>query len=283
MSLLALLMFSPVVSAADDVVAKLGSIEMKASQVKDMLSKLDPDIQKQLNASPATVVQLIRAEMIKQLLLKEITTKQWDKKPEVQDQIARSREQIIVSSYLNDIARPDNSYPDENEVKQFYESNKDALNLPAQLRIAQIFIANESGQPSEVEKKAQELAAQAKLNNTDFAQLARKHSQHRPSAEQGGDIGWYAEAQLLPEMRSVLATMSVGQVSAAIKSNAGWHIVKLLEKRPAGVQPYDEAHASLVSTMRLNKAKQNEQQYLENIVKDKKFEVNEIAVGKLTQ
>ncbi len=270
-----------IAAGTDDVVATLGSIELKSSQIKAMIAGLDPETLKQLQTNPTAMTQLIRTEIIRQAVLKEAINKQWDKRPEVQEQATRASEQAVVVSYLNNVARPQASYPGEDETKKFYEANKDALNVPAQYRIAQIYLDGSSAQPNELEKKANELAIEANRKNSDFAQIARSNSQHKESADQGGEYGWVTEDQVIPELRGALAGMSPGEISKPIKSASGWHIVKLMEKKPAGIRPYAEIRPALISNLRLNKARQNEQQFLETIVKAQKFELNERVLGNL--
>ena len=276
---LALLLASNVVSGvatADDVVAKLGSIELKQSQMKAILDTLDADTRKQVLASPEALGQLIRREVILRAVLKEATDKQWDKRPEVQAQLDRMREQTLVTSYLNDLARPEAGFPSDDDVKKVYDANTETFTAPNQYHVAQIYFA---GTQEAQGKKAADIAAKAKTG--DFATLAKANSEHKESAAQGGDMGWLPEPQMLPELRDAIAKLSAGQVSAPVKSASGWHVIKLIETKPAGLRPLSEVKEIIVSNLRLAKARQNEQQYLESLVKSQKLSVNEIALGAL--
>ena len=267
-------------AGGDEVVARLGSTELKQSQLKALLDSLDSESRKQLLADPATIGQVIRTEIIRQAVLKEASSKQWDKRPDVQTQVDRAREQVIVTSYLNDLARPPASYPSEDEIKQAYEANKSTFNTPTQYHIAQIYLSSADAKDADgLAKKANDLAAKARIG--DFAQLASQNSDHKDSASHGGDMGWLPETQLIPELRELLPKMSANQVSNPIKSAAGWHIVKLLEIKPAGLRPLNEVHDIISSNLRLRKAKQAEQQYLEGMLKSQQLSVNEIAISSL--
>lgn len=277
-----LLAASQAASAAggDEVVAKLGSIELKQSQFKALLDGLDADTRKKLMADPAAVGQIIRTEIIRQAVLKEASGKQWDKRPEVQTQIDRARDQIIVSAYLNDIARPPASYPSEEDIQQAYEANKSAFATPAQYHIAQIYLSSSDAKDAAgLQKKAEDLAVKARTGN--FEELAGRNSEHKESASKGGDMGWLPETQLIPELRELLPKMTANQVSKPVKSANGWHIIKLLGVKPAGVSPLSDVHDLIASNLRLRKAQQAEQKYLENMLKSEQLSVNEIAVGAL--
>lgn len=276
-ALITLLQFSTAINAAetDAVIAKLGSIEFKSSQIKSMINGLDAESKKQLRTNPSAITPLIRSEIIRQAVLKEAVDKQWDKRPEVQIQATHAVEQAVITSYLNNLTRPPVSYPSEDEVKQFYEANKNSLTQPAQYRVAQIFLSSSTTQANVAEENANKLAIEAKQKNADFAQIARKNSQHAESAARGGELDWMSEDQIIPELRSKITGMSNGEISSPIKSSTGWHIVKLLEKKAAGIRPYSDVRSALISNLRLNRAKQNEQEYLEAMLKTQKFEINE--------
>lgn len=263
-------------AAGDDVVAKLGAIELRQSQLKALLDNLDADARKQLFADPAALSQLVRTEIIRRAVLKEASDKQWEKRPDVQAQIDRAREQAIVASYLNDVVRPPASYPAEDEIKQAYEANKTTFTVPAQYHVAQIYLA---GLQETQAKKASDLAVKAKGGN--FSQLASENSEHKESAAQGGDMGWLAETQLIPELREQLPKMSAGQISMPIRSASGWHIVKLLETKPPVLRSLGEVRDIIASNLRMRKAKLAEQQYLDDMLKAQRLRINEIAISSL--
>jgi peptidylprolyl isomerase len=271
--------FSISAYAADDVVAKFGAVELRKSQIKALTDSLDPLAKKRLLTDPAALGQLIRTETIRLSMLREALDKQWDKRPEVKTQIDRAREQAILTAYMNDLSRPPAGYPSESEIKDTYETNKSAFAVPPQYRIAQIFISTSGDKSSAGEdsrKKAQELSAKAA--KSDFTELARQNSDHKESAANGGDMGWLAESDMIPELREQLLKMTTGQVSKPIQSTAGWHVIKLLDKKPASTQPLQEVKDAIASSLRLQKARQNEQQHLESALKSTPITLNEIAI-----
>ena len=265
----------------DPVIAKLGSTELRQSQVKSLLNDFDEATRKQLLADPEAINLLVRKEVIRMSVTREALDKQWDKRPEIQSQLDHAREQVIVTSYLNSIARPASEFPSEAEIKQAYEAGKNSLATPAQYHIAQIYFAkaNNSGDQESVARKAGEVSA--KTRSADFAQLASQYSEHKASAAQGGDMGWLPETQLIPELREQLPNMKAGEVSKPIATGSGWHIVKLLETKAPGVPSLAEAREIISAGLRMKKAKQLEQQYLEELLKAKPLSINEIALAEL--
>lgn len=270
-----------------EIVAKMGAIEITLSDARKLLEILPPEMRAQLVASPAAMEKALRAEIMRRAVLAEAASKHWEQRPEVVHQIERAREQVIVGSYVNDLARPAANYPSEQEIKTAYEANKASLMAPVQYHVAQIFLALPEGADkaaaAAVERKAAELAKAAHAKGADFAALASKESEHRETAANGGDMGWLPEDRIAPEMRSAIAALAPGAVSEPIGSPQGWHIFKLLERKGAAQRSLAEVKDALVQALRRNKAQENETKYLQELLSKTPLAVNGIALGKLVE
>jgi peptidyl-prolyl cis-trans isomerase D len=101
--------------------------------------------------------------------------------------------------------------------------------------------------------KAQDVAAQLKAGK-DFGELAKKYSADPGSATRGGDLGWADKATYVASFADALFSMQPGQVSDPVKTQYGYHIIRLDEVRPAHVRSFDEAHAQIESEYRRDQA-----------------------------
>ncbi len=272
-------------AAADDLVGKMGGVELHGAELKTVLEAQPADARRQLATDQAALERLVRSELMRKAILNEAKQKGWDKRPDLQPLIERSRDQVIVSSFVGNLAKPDDGYPSDVEIKQFYEANKTHLLAPAQFQLAQIFLPAVDGadktRAEESRKKIGELGARLAKSPGDFAKLAKEFSAHRESAERGGELGWVSDEQMVPEIRRAVAGMNKGDVSQPIKSAAGWHLIKLLDKRAAGTRPLAEIRANLVVAMRNRKAQDLERAYLEALAIKLPPTINQIELGKL--
>lgn len=266
----------------DEIVAKMGSIELKRDEVKRLAESQGLDLKGNRQALALALDQNVRTELVRRYVLGEAKKKQWDKRPEVQAAIERAREQVLVASYMNDLARPPASFPSEAELQSAYDANKARFLVPAQYRVAQIYIGGANEQ-STGERKAEEAWKKVNEKNASFADIARALSEHKESAAKGGEMNWLAEEQLLPELRSVLKGMTAGDISRPVKSQAGWHVVKLLERKEAAVRPLGEVRESLAQALRLQRAQEKEREYMNQIVSKHPITVNEIALSGLAE
>lgn len=281
-----LVLLGPLASA-QDIVGKMGSVELTASELKPILDAQPPEAKRQLAADPKQLDRLVESELVRKAVLAEAKQKGWDKRPELQLMMERAREQVIVGSYVSNVAKPADGYPSEEEVKQFYESNKAQLQAPAQYQIAQIFLPAPAGtdkaKADEAEKKIKELGARLAKAPADFAKVAKESSAHKESAEKGGEIGWVSEDQMVAEIRNVAVKLNKGDVSSPVKSAAGWHLIRLLEKKPPSLRPMTEVRASLVSAMRQRKVQEGERVYLEALRTKARPTINQIELNKIVE
>ena len=268
--------------AGDEVVAKLGGTELRLSDVQRLLAAQSPEAREQTLKSPELLDRLVRTETFRRALLAEARAKGWDKRPEVADQMERAADQALVQSYVNELSRPGADYPSEDELRDAYRANEAEFRAPRQYRVAQIYIAAGDAARSEAaRRKAEDVSRRARAKDADFAALARSESEHKPSAAAGGDMGWVAENDLTPEVRSALTALDKGEVSFPVRTAQGWHVIKLLDFKPSALRPYAEVKDSLAAALRLKRAKDNERRYLSDLASKESLVVNEIALGRL--
>ena len=272
-------------AAAEDLVGKMGDVELHSFELKAILEAQPPDVRRQLATDSAALERLVRSELMCKAVLNEARQKGWDKRQELQPLIERARDQVIVSSFVSNVAKPGDGYPSEEEIKQFYGSNQAQLLAPAQFQLAQIFLPAAEGadkaKAEEARKKIGELSAKLGKSAADFAKLAKDNSGHKESAEKGGELGWVSEEQMVPEIRRAVTGMNKAEVSPPVKSAAGWHLIKLLDKRPAAARPLADIRANLIVAMRNRKSQDMERAYLEALSIKLPPSINQIELGKL--
>ncbi len=269
----------------DDVVAKLGAAEIRVSDLQKLIDAQPPEVRDQLLKSPPALDRLVRTEVYRRALIEEARTKGWDKRPDVAVQMERAREQVLLTSYMNELTKPAAEFPSEQELAAAYNANQAEFALPRQFRVAQIFVAvpkdAAKADAEKLRKKADDIAKRAQSKDADFARLAQANSDHKASADQGGDLGWMAERDMVPEIRTLIPTLAKGEVGKPVRTEQGWHVIKLLDLKPASVRPLAEVRAQLAAAMRQRLAQENEKRYLDKMAEQTPVAVNEIALGKL--
>lgn len=101
-------------------------------------------------------------------------------------------------------------------------------------------------------KKAEDAAAKAK-GGADFAALAKSLSDDT-SAAQGGDLGYFGRGQMVKPFEEKVFGMKVGEVSDPVRTQFGWHVIKLTDKKEAGTRPFDEVRPQIERGLKVQKA-----------------------------
>lgn len=284
---LASLTFSSFIHAADDssIIAKVGESEVRADDIKPLLANLSTKDQLALAHDPAALNELVRSFIVQQLVYKEAVAKKWEQQPKVAEQLERLRQQAVTQTYLQALATPPADYPSEADLQSAYDLLKknNALQVPKQYHLSQIYIADPKGADKATDDKAQsKLDAVLKaLKSADFASLAKTQSDEAASAGRGGDLGWLAENQIQPEIKERVITLSKGSVTEAIRTNDGYHIIKLTEIKEPYVASLDEVKVPLTNELRKERAQAISKAYLAQLLKQNPVTLNEIAVGQL--
>ncbi|MBF0405967.1 MAG: peptidyl-prolyl cis-trans isomerase [Candidatus Riflebacteria bacterium] len=144
----------------------------------------------------------------------------------------------------------------EDEIKDFYSKNLTSFARPAQTRARHILVDEEA--------KAKELAEKASKES--FEELAKANSKC-PSSKEGGDLGFFAPGQMVPEFDSVAQTAEIGKVVGPIKTKFGYHLIKVEERKASGTAALDEVKDKIRSKLLPEKQKAAFDQYLSELKK----------------
>ena len=147
----------------------------------------------------------------------------------------------------------------EDELRALYNDEAARFISQEQRRASHILIpAAPDASPEQAEqalKKAQDIRA-AVVAGEDFAAAARKHSQDPGSAAKGGDLGFSARGAFVKEFETALYGLKKGEISAPIKTQYGYHIIKLVDIKPEVRKPFAQVRAELEKSLRQRKAEE---------------------------
>jgi peptidyl-prolyl cis-trans isomerase C len=184
------------------------------------------------------------------------------------------RKEIVINNLLEkEIA--DKVKVGDDEVKKFYEDNKDKFKTEERVRASHILIGVDEKASAADKKKAKEKAESIRkrlLAGEDFATVAKKESTC-PSAAQGGDLGFFTKEQMVPEFANAAFALKPGEISDVVETKFGYHIIKVQEKKPAGIASFDEAKNWIEERLKSQKIQTGVNEYLEKLRKEAKIEM----------
>jgi foldase protein PrsA len=177
--------------------------------------------------------------------------------------VQQNGEKVIRNMVKLDLLRTKAAVEDikvtEKELKDYYENYK------PKIKASHILVKDE--------KTAKEV--KAKLDKgEDFAKLAKEYSQDPGSAANGGDLGWFGPGKMVKEFEDAAYKLKVGQVSDPVKTDYGYHIIKVTDKEKK--KPFNEMKEEIefeVKRSKLDSAKV--QSKVEKLIKDGKVEIED--------
>ncbi len=139
------------------------------------------------------------------------------------------------------------------DITRYYEDNRDQYSTPEQVHAAHILFKTEGKDEAAVRRLAEEVLAKAKAG-TDFAALARQYSDDEASKARGGDLDFFGRGAMVPEFEQVAFSLPPGSLSDLVKTQYGFHIVKVLEKRPAVTRTLEEVKPQIEDQIKWERA-----------------------------
>ena len=182
---------------------------------------------------------------------------------------------VYINAYLEKNVFPKLNPVTEDEKKQEYETNKESLNVPDEVKASHILIkADEKAAPEEKQKakeKIEALRARA-MSGEDFAKLAKENSEDG-SAPNGGDLGYFRKGDMVKPFEDTAFSMEKDQLSPVVETQFGYHIIKVSDKKAAHTLTYEEVSKNIEQFL-MNKHKREEiNKTVEDLKKNAKIEI----------
>ncbi len=218
----------------DPVVAVVNGTEILMSDVQARFEELKAT-QPQLGAMPMTMVYDYLLDAVIDNALVTIAGRKdgLADDPEVKERMARVQDRIIAGTYMERVISDKVS---EEDVTKAYEARKADFTPEQEIHARHILV--------ETEEAAKDALAKLK-DGADFAELAKEVSTG-PSGSRGGDLGWFTKDRMVPEFAEAAFAMKPGSVSEApVKTEFGWHVIKVEETRETTFPPLEEMQEEL--------------------------------------
>lgn len=144
------------------------------------------------------------------------------------------------------------------ELHKYYDEHQGEFGTPEERRVAHILVsvnANASqAQHDAAKEKAEQLLQQIRKVPAKFAELAKQNSQDPGSAANGGELGFVGRGMMVKPFEDGVFALKSGEVSGLVKSDFGYHIIKLIAIKPSRTIPFAEARDGILNKLRQQKA-----------------------------
>ena len=179
--------------------------------------------------------EIILNELINQkLFLLDAGRNLYEADPIFKSQLNKVKENLLIS-FAVDKAVGNISITDA-EVKEYYDKNTEQFHEGPTVNASHILVDDE--------EKCKDIMAKIQNNEVSFEDAAKQFSKC-PSAQKGGNLGDFSQGQMVPEFDEACFSMTVGEVRGPVKSNFGYHIIKLNDKKDSSIIPFDAVKEQL--------------------------------------
>jgi len=257
-----------VISAqAQSLVAGQG-ISIDAKEIQEELERAS--IESKVELAKTGLKKNITNLYVRRVLANEATKSDVAQNKLVLSAIEKAKERILSDAMLESLDQKNQPSLDAIEAyaRTMYTANQQKYVIPEQLRASHILIR--TGE-QDAKTKMQDILKQIKAG-ADFEELAKTRSQDPGSAGKGGDLGYFGRGRMIDQFEKIVFAMSKpGELSEVFDSPFGFHIIKLTDKKPAGVKSFAEVKDQLMKEAQNEILMQGRLKEQDRILKDAKF------------
>ncbi len=222
-------------------------------------------------AAPDRKRQFIENLVMNDLLYEEGRQAGYDKDAEIDRQVNDLRKRLVVQRVMKQYQTPP-TVTDE-QVRAYYDQNP-ALYSTTQIHASHILVKDED--------TARQILADVKAHPEKFADLAREKSTDTISAKKGGDLGTFGSGRMVPEFEKVAFALKPGEISDVVKTQYGYHIITVTERKEGEPKPFDQVKEQIRATLRNKGLQEQVQGHFDQLKKDATLTINDEALARVT-
>jgi len=153
----------------------------------------------------------------------------------------------------------------EADAQKFYDAHPNDFKSPDQVKASHIlFMVNKDDSADTVKKKedAANKAYELAKKGGNFNDMAKEQSEEPGAKQTGGDLGFFTAERMVPEFSQAAFAMAVGDISKPVRSQFGFHVIKVTDKKPAGTMPFAEVKDQLLTYL----SETNKREAVQNVL-----------------
>ena len=268
--------------AAAQVLVSGSGVSVSARDMESDLLRVPPEVRANTFSRPSEVQNNASNIFVRRGLAAEALRAGLDKNPAVSAALALARDRVLSDARLAQIDQA--NLPSEQSLLAYaqsvYKANTQRFEAPEQVRIRHILIlVSEPGARATAEQLLKDLKTGA-----DFEKMAKARSQDPGSAASGGDLGLVSRGRMVkPFEDAAFKLTQPGTLSDVVETNFGFHIIKLDEKRLAGLRSFEEVKDTLLKEARATLIGNARSEERDRILKSAEFDRAAIEAFAKTQ
>jgi peptidyl-prolyl cis-trans isomerase C len=251
------------------------------------LLKLPADMREGFANNAKRVYDLLVRMLVQKSLAAQARAAKLDQRPDVATRLALEIDRFLAAIEVDTVEKAAiaefdaNIARQETRAREFYLIDKNRFMTPPQISATHILFDTKKHSSEEARKLAEETRAKIAAG-ADMGKLAKELSDDPTASTNGGSLGWFSEKDMDPAFAAAaFALAKPGDLSQPVKSQYGWHIVRLDEKRPAKLKTFEESRDTIMAELRRRFVDEKRDAWLAAVRNDPKTQVNRDAIDAL--
>jgi peptidyl-prolyl cis-trans isomerase C len=244
-----------------EILAMVGEDAITIDAYKEEIAMLPPQYRSLVGLHKS---EFLESLISKQLLLQEVKKRNLQNSENVKRLFKKVKEEMVIQELI-DREITDKVVVTDSEIEAYYYKNQDKYAELAKTRVSHILVDSEV--------LAKKILLDLK-DGKEFENLAKEYSLDAPTKDKGGELGYFEKGMLLPDFEQACDRIKVGEISDIVKTELGYHIIKVLNRKEAGVKALEDAKGDIKNELRLDKEISVYDNLLQELQKNQKVVIN---------
>ncbi len=252
------------------VVARIGARDITMEELEEKIERLPPYVQEQLQ-DPEARLELLKQYIATELFYDMAKRRGYDRDAEINQQTFEAKKGLMVEKLIGEEIRGTGQI-DTSQARLYYQAHKADYQGPARVRIRHIQVGTQAKVQNLVERLAR---------GEVFEKLAQAESEDVNSRPYGGELGYVTEDGLVQgwgqseAIARAAFNTKVGKVSEPVKSEVGWHLIKVIERKEAGQLGFEEVANRVGAELMRQRQEETYQKMVDHALKAEEVQIFE--------
>ena len=221
-----------------EVVATYEGHTLTTDEVMKQIEQMAPPARTYLS-NPERKRSFVENMIMNELIYDEGKHLGYDKDPDVERQVDNLHKRLVVQKVMAKYQTP--PVISDDDIRKYYDDHPD-LYSTTQIRASHILVKDE--------ETAKQILAEVKAHPEKFGDLAREKSTDTVTAQKGGDLGMFGQGRMVPDFERVAFSLKAGEISEVVKTQYGYHVILVTERKEGERRPFDQVKEQIRSTLK---------------------------------
>lgn len=258
-------------AAAGDYLLKINDVVISKADLDTELKKMPEEVKQAMMRDAQTYTKFLEDYASKEALGLEAKSKKIEENPDFKSKLEYMKKVTAIQMLLEKEIAKDIKISDK-DVQDYYTKNKGQFSAPPTYKVSHIQVKTQA----DADKVKERLK-----KGEDFAKVAKEVSEDKESGKNGGDLGMVEQGKLPAELDQAVVKMKKGEVSAPVKSQYGFHIIKVTDVKQSTALDINAIKEDLRNVLMQEKQQQIFEKYISDVKNKYKIEINKEQVEKI--